>query len=130
MLLVEELEQNNVQVVYNADVNTFVDPQHLKQVFLNLMKNAMQAMSHGGTIKIAAKIRNDAVQVQIADSGTGISKESANHIFDPFFTTRDKGLGLGLSMVKNLVEENGGTICLKSTGEPGTTFEILLSPAK
>ena len=146
MLLTEELGQNGVQIEYDSpahkmagrpahqtvggDVHVFVDPQHLKQVFLNLTKNAIQAMPDGGVIRVTIEKKANSVVVLFSDNGKGIADKSVEKVFDPFFTTKEKGLGLGLSLVKNLVEENGGSIVLQSTGPDGTTFEINLPIAK
>jgi len=150
ILLAEELGKNGVQIEYDSpahktasgsahktaggpghrilggDIQVFVDSQHLKQVFLNLIKNAIQAMPDGGTIQVEIAKENNTAIVRFSDSGTGIANESVEKIFDPFYTTKEQGLGLGLSLVKNLLEENGSSIALQSTDSSGTTFEIRL----
>jgi signal transduction histidine kinase len=138
MLLANEIEHNSIHVervspnrkTADGDTQVFVDPQHLKQVFLNLTKNAIQAMPNGGTICVDIEQMNNNAVVRFSDNGKGISETSVNKIFDPFFTTKEQGLGLGLSLVKNLIEENGGSIVLKSSGPTGTTFEITLPLVK
>jgi signal transduction histidine kinase len=104
----------------------------LVQVFSNLISNALDAMGPGGTLSLSAFARDGGVEFQITDSGTGISLANQQRIFDAFFTTKtDVGTGLGLWVVKDLMEKFGGTIELKSSTEPpnqGTSF-ILFIPS-
>ena len=102
----------------------YVDPQHLKQIFLNLLRNSVQAMSNSGTVFVNVKLLKDRAQILFADTGPGIKPEFADKIFDPFFTTREKGTGLGLAIVKNLVEENGGKIKVIDDKKAGAAFLI------
>ncbi|MCI0493644.1 ATP-binding protein, partial [candidate division KSB1 bacterium] len=104
----------------------FVDPQHLKQVFLNLLKNSIDAMPDGGTIFVNIISQKDGVKIFYSDTGPGIPVELADKIFQPFFTTREKGTGLGLAIIKNLIAENGGSIRYVPSGEAGALFEIKL----
>ena len=76
-------------------------------------------MGKGGTLTIKARTDKDKVSLSITDTGCGISKENMNKLFEPLFTTRAKGIGLGLSVSKNLVEVNGGSIAVES---PSTEF--------
>jgi signal transduction histidine kinase len=99
----------------------------MKQVFLNLILNATQAMPRGGKLDIATSIsKNKRVRIQVVDSGTGISEKHLSKIFDPFFTTKapGEGTGLGLTLVHNIIERWGGTIQVESQGVKGTTFTI------
>jgi len=99
----------------------------MKQVFLNLILNATQAMPRGGRLDIATSIsKNERVRIQVADSGTGIPEKHLYKIFDPFFTTKapGEGTGLGLTLVHNTIERWGGTIQVESQGVKGTTFTI------
>jgi signal transduction histidine kinase len=102
----------------------FIDPQHLKQIFLNLLGNSIQAMSKSGTIFVNVKLLKDSAQITYADTGPGIKPELVDKIFEPFFTTREKGTGLGLAVVKNLVDENRGKIKLIESKNIGATFLI------
>jgi len=112
----------------------FIDPLQISQVLVNLITNAYQAMGKGGTLTIKAKTENDTLSVSIKDTGCGISKENMNKLFEPLFTTRARGIGLGLSVSKNLVEVNGGSIEVESpstalgTGKEGkgSTFTVIL----
>ena len=103
------------------------DPDQLGQVFSNVILNALQAMSEGGTLTITSESPNpEWINVSVTDTGTGISKEDLEQIFNPLFTTKAKGIGLGLSVIKVLVEAHGGTIDVQSTVENGSTFTIKL----
>jgi PAS domain S-box-containing protein len=101
-----------------------LDPVQVKQVLVNLIKNAMQAMTRGGVLTVATGVAVDGVWVSIADEGAGIPREQLNRIFEPFFTTKKKGSGLGLMIVQRIVREHGGLIKLESNVGQGTTFRI------
>lgn len=99
----------------------------MKQVFLNLILNATQAMPRGGKLEIAtSSTESEQVRIKIADSGTGIPEENLSKIFDPFFTTKapGEGTGLGLTLVHTIIERWGGTIQVESQRVKGTTFTI------
>lgn len=107
------------------------DPNHMKQIFLNLIVNALQAMGQGGRLAIAASFSVDGlVRIVVRDTGPGIPIEFRERIFDPFFTTKDpcEGTGLGLFITKTLVERFGGRIEVSSDVGRGTSF-ILMIPA-
>jgi signal transduction histidine kinase len=130
-LLAGELNHIGIKFDQESDeIFAFVDPQHLKQVFLNLIKNSIEAMSNGGTIFVNIISQRDQVKILYSDTGTGIPAELAEKIFQPFFTTREKGTGLGLAIVKNLIAENGGSIRLVRSNEAGARFEIVLPKYK
>jgi signal transduction histidine kinase len=103
-----------------------LDPAQIKQVLVNLIKNAMQAMTKGGVLTVETGSGAEGVWVSIADTGCGIPQEQLNRIFDPFFTTKKKGSGLGLMIVQRIVREHGGLIKLESHLGQGTTFRIWL----
>jgi PAS domain S-box-containing protein len=105
---------------------TPIDPTQIQQVLVNLMKNAMQAMTKGGTLTLQTGEGADGVWVSVADTGGGIPQEQINRIFDPFFTTKKKGTGLGLMIVQRIVRAHGGRIELESQVGRGTTFRIHL----
>jgi len=105
------------------------DPDQLKQVFLNLVTNAVQAMgAEGGTIIITTRASGEYVQVSVADSGPGISVEDLPKVFDPFFTKRAEGTGLGLTIVHRIIDEHEGRIEVESTPD-GTCFDVTLPAA-
>jgi PAS domain S-box-containing protein len=107
------------------------DHLQLRQLFLNLLTNASDAMPHGGTLTMRATTgvldAADAVEIDFADTGEGISAENLKKIWDPFFTTKmeGKGTGLGLAICRRIVEEHGGTIDLESEPGSGTTVHIV-----
>jgi signal transduction histidine kinase len=106
------------------------DPSMLRQAFLNLALNACQAMPNGGTLRIsAAAARGRRVDISVEDTGTGIKPEHLGRIFDLYFTTRDKGNGIGLSMVYRTVQQHDGEIEVQSTEGRGTTFRMSLPQA-
>lgn len=105
----------------------------LSQVFVNLFNNAIDAMGpHGGEIGMSAERRGEYLFIRVADTGPGIPPHLADQIFDPFFTTKPpgEGIGVGLSIVYNIVQEFGGTIRLVEQDAPGCTFEIVLRAAR
>lgn len=104
------------------------DPMQLKQVFMNLLMNAVDAMPGGGALTM--KTRYDAatqtVRVEISDTGKGIDAAVSDKIFQPFFTTKAKGTGLGLAISKRLVEDHGGKIGIEPNAGGGATFKVSL----
>jgi signal transduction histidine kinase len=110
----------------------WIDTEQMKQVFMNLILNAIQAMNEGGSITLATRAvsRNGSgpsgefVQVEIRDTGIGIPEENLQHIFDPFFTSKDEGSGLGLAVSHQIVQEHGGFVTVESTVGKGTVFFV------
>jgi len=98
--------------------------QELKQVFLNLMKNAIDAMNSGGQLTVYGTLTATAYTVAIRDTGTGIPPERISHIFEPFYTTKSSGSGLGLAVTKKIVESHQGEIEVDSVPDIGTTFYV------
>jgi signal transduction histidine kinase len=103
-----------------------LDPGQMKQVLVNLLKNAMQATNKGGSITLSSGFTPDAVWLSVADTGSGIPPELLNQIFQPFYTTKQKGTGLGLMIVQRIVRDHDGRIELESKPGRGTTFKIWL----
>jgi signal transduction histidine kinase len=103
-----------------------MDSAQMKQVLLNLIKNAMQAMTRGGSLTVQTGSGGDTVWISISDTGGGIPQEQINHIFEPFYTTKKKGTGLGLMIVQRIVRQHDGRIELESHVGQGTTFRIQL----
>ncbi len=103
-------------------------PDQIKQVILNMLSNAEQAIpKEGGQIKISSKLLKTRINIDIYDSGTGIKNKDLVSVFEPFFTTKAiKGTGLGLSVSYGIIKEHGGEIRVKSLPGKGTTFTITL----
>ncbi|MBE0675822.1 MAG: HAMP domain-containing histidine kinase [Bacteroidales bacterium] len=109
-------------------IMVFADREHLNSVFSNLVKNAIQAIpqQRSGLVKISLNMEGDRVIVKISDNGDGIPEELKIRLFTPYFTTKSSGSGLGLSIVKRLVEGMGGQISFESVQGEGTTFMVSL----
>jgi two-component system, sporulation sensor kinase E len=105
---------------------TRIDATQMQQVLVNLIKNASQAMTTGGTLTLQTGENNDGVWVAVTDTGGGIPQEQINRIFEPFYTTKKKGSGLGLMIVQRIVRAHNGRIELESNVGRGSTFRIWL----
>jgi signal transduction histidine kinase len=103
---------------------TVTDVNQLSQVFVNLILNAADAMPDGGTLTIRSGQTEGSIEVQVKDTGTGISPEDLPRVFDPFFTTKEKGTGLGLSVSYGIIKGLGGIITVESEPGRGTTFTV------
>ena len=128
-LLRPELENRGLTVKMKLARNltaTPIDATQMQQVLVNLVKNAMHAMSSGGVLTLQTGENSDDVWVSVADTGGGIPQEQITRIFEPFFTTKKKGSGLGLMIVQRIVRAHGGRIELESHVGRGTTFRIWL----
>lgn len=107
------------------------DPDQMSQVFINLVMNAVHAMPDGGTLRVGLAPEEQMVKLTVADTGHGIPRDMVKRIFEPFFTTKEfgQGTGLGLTVVKSIIEEHQGVIEVESEEGKGTTFMILLPRA-
>jgi len=102
-------------------------PEKLKQVFLNLLMNTIEALRNGGKVKISAKIIGQHIDIRVSDNGTGIAKENLSKIFEPFYTTKAKdGIGLGLSVCYGIIQWHKGDISVSNNSDGGATFQISL----
>ena len=122
-------EQQGIKVVFDlADNLPELRCGELIQVFLNLTKNAYDAMKGGGSLTLTSRLEGEKAVISIGDSGCGMPDEIVNRIFDPFFTTKgpSEGTGLGLAICHDIVEKHGGTIVVDSVLDQGTTFTISL----
>jgi signal transduction histidine kinase len=103
-----------------------VDAEQIKQVLLNLVLNAVQAMPTGGEIALRSRQANGSVLLEVADQGVGIPRENLERIFDPFFTTRAGGTGLGLSIAYQIINRHGGQLSVRNNPGRGVTFTVVL----
>jgi len=119
-----------IQCDIDESVSIHGDPSRIRQVLWNLLINASQAIEPPGTITLTAACarqnESDAVVITVADTGTGIDRESLPMIFDPFFTTKSDGTGLGLAIAYRIIEDHQGTIDVKSVVGKGTIFTMTL----
>jgi two-component system, NtrC family, sensor histidine kinase HydH len=102
------------------------DPEQLKQVLLNLVMNASQAMPQGGTVLLEAQRHENSVDIDVHDQGGGIEEENLDRIFDPFFTTKGNGTGLGLSVAHQIVSQHSGTLTIARNSPQGVTVRVSL----
>jgi PAS domain S-box-containing protein len=120
---------NKVQINMSIDEDLapiYGDESQLKQVFLNIIKNAIEAMPNGGNLIIQAYRQNNHVVLKFIDQGCGIPKDQISRLGEPFLTTKEKGFGLGLMVSYNIIEAHRGTIFFESELNQGTTVNILL----
>ena len=128
-LLTPELENRGVHIKTKLARQlpmTPIDATQIQQVLVNLVQNAKQAMTRGGTLTIQTGEAAEAVWVSVADTGGGIPEEQLNRIFEPFYTTKKKGTGLGLMIVQRIVRAHKGHIEVESQVGRGTSFRIWL----
>ncbi|WP_461200774.1 two-component system sensor histidine kinase NtrB [Anoxybacillus sp. TBDG-1] len=125
-LLQQTLEAKNIRVHVRLDpVPLSIDPKQMMQVLYNLLYNSIEAIEENGTICIYSDV-TETYNMYVYDSGRGIPKEMQKTMFEPFMTTKSSGTGLGLTIVKRIIENHGGTIALHDSSEKGTTFVITL----
>ena len=129
-LVKHESERHQVVLTaeYSPELNVYVDSEKIKQVFLNLVFNGIQAMKNGGSLTIRAFQEFDSqwTAFEIEDTGAGMPKEVVDRIFEPFFTTKQRGTGLGLAIVKKIIDLHGGKIEVSSITGEGTKILIYL----
>jgi len=128
-LLRPELENRELQIRENLARRlplARLDAGQMKQVLVNLIKNAMQAMTRGGVLTVQTGDTADTVWISVSDTGGGIPQDRINHIFEPFYTTKKKGTGLGLMIVQRIVRQHEGRIEVESGVGQGTTFRVRL----
>ncbi len=131
LLLLKTRFRNKIKLVRDFDLNSepvFCYPGQLNQVFLNILNNAIQAISGHGEIRIRTRFRSDKVEIGILDNGSGIPEELKKRIFEPFFTTKPvgQGTGLGLSISYGIIQKHKGSIQMNSVAGEGTEFLIVL----
>lgn len=107
-----------------VDLDISADPERFRQVLVNLINNAVDAMPEGGVLTVKARMEDNVLHLTVEDTGTGIPAENRKRLFEPFFTTKEKGVGLGLLVVKKIVEAHDGVLDIKSEPGKGTAVEI------
>ncbi len=128
-LMMPEMKEASVRVEVKLGKNLppfLMDGEKMKQVFINLIKNAIQSMARGGRLQISSEIRDKICSLTFRDHGIGIPEEHLPHIFDAYYTTKKEGAGLGLMIVSGIIQEHGGKIEVKSRAGKGTVFKIYL----
>jgi two-component system sensor histidine kinase HydH len=123
----QQLKENGyvIRTATNADTPAIrADADMLYQAFLNLLINAMQSMPHGGLIDVTIENKDGWLWVCIEDQGDGVSPSVMEKIWDPFFTTKEKGTGLGLGIVRNIVEAHDGMIRIDNRREKGARVSV------
>jgi two-component system NtrC family sensor kinase len=131
LLVRKQLQENSIKIStsFEGDVaKVYASKNQLRQVFLNMISNARDAMPEGGTLTIKTKSNRGNISIEVIDTGIGIREEHLNKIFDAFFTTKEgvKGVGLGLSVCYGFIKEHGGDIKVSSKRGEGTAFTIIL----
>ena len=115
----------HLEIINEAPCMIYVDPDKIMRVFMNIMKNALEAMEPGGMFSIIAKEASNEVEFQLKDTGKGIPEAIKNRLFESFVSSGKKeGTGLGLAIVKNLIDQHKGRIEVDSAQGQGTTFKI------
>jgi signal transduction histidine kinase len=109
-----------------SDLRFDCDPEQLKQVLLNLVINAIQAMPEGGEVVIASRAEGEKAIIEVRDQGCGVGEEAMRHLYDPFFTTKENGTGLGLPVAHQIVAHLGGVLAARNNPDRGMTFSVEL----
>ncbi|MCR1833025.1 ATP-binding protein [Oceanobacillus caeni] len=125
-LLQTQAKLKNIQIVVEQPIveSIYCDKSQIKQVFLNIVKNAIEAMEEPGKITISVQNTNDYVNIHISDEGPGIPEEILHKLGEPFFTTKQNGTGLGIMISKNIMEDHHGSLEIYKNKEKGSTFKL------
>lgn len=131
----DRAQAHNVHINLNLQINTQAsvmgDPSELREVLVNMVFNAVDAMPEGGRLTLSAAEARDSIEIAVSDTGTGMSPEIRSRIFDPFFTTKGTaGMGLGLAVCYGIIQRHEGTIEIESEVGNGTSFRIRLPIAE
>ena len=121
-------ERRKIQLDLDVPHNLWVDLDHIlmREAFRKLIDNAIEAMPHGGVLTITSLIGRQGLEIEFADSGCGVSDELKERLFEPFATTKHDHAGLGLSMVKEIVQSHQGNVSVDDCPEGGTAFTLLI----
>jgi two-component system, NtrC family, sensor histidine kinase AtoS len=125
--LIEQNAPPGIRFEWDVHENKLcMDGQQMKQVFHNLLRNSMEALEEEGTIRVYTRLDEQRMHIFVEDNGPGIPEELRESIFDPFISSKKTGTGLGLTIIQRIIENHKGTVCIASTGEQGTTFQLTL----
>jgi signal transduction histidine kinase len=128
-LMQEAIQEKGISLEDRLDPNlprVEADPNQIKQVLLNMFKNAMEATEEQGAILVSSGAKDAQVWFSVQDTGKGMSEDVQEKIFHPFYTTKDKGTGLGLAVINKIVTDHHGTITVDSVAGSGSTFTVRL----
>ena len=122
----QSLSQIRIEADLHPDLPRIsIDPEQIAQVLQNLIKNAVEAMPDGGSLRISTlPIDGSGVAVEVQDTGMGMSPETQKEIFTPYYTTKETGTGLGMAIVQRIITDHGGKISVTSTEGVGTTLRL------
>src|ERR1051325_132028 len=131
----DRAQASNIHINLNLQINTHAsimgDPSELREVLVNMVFNAVDAMPEGGRLTLSAEEVNDSIAISVSDTGMGMNHDIRSRVFDPFFTTKGKaGMGLGLAVCYGIIQRHEGTIEIESEVGEGTTFRIRLPIAE
>ncbi|NRF90298.1 GHKL domain-containing protein [Paenibacillus frigoriresistens] len=119
---------NDVQIhtVFDPDIPLInCEENQLKQVVINILKNAIEAMTEGGIIEIIMKVDDNKIVIRFIDQGCGISEDRIGMLGEPFYTTKENGTGLGLMVSQKIIEAHHGSLTIKSQIDKGTTVDLI-----
>jgi len=127
-LMKDTVQEKGVVLEENLSTLPFIqaDPNQMRQVLVNLIKNAMEATEGAGEISLSTEAKDGWVWLSVKDTGKGMSGEVLEKIFHPFFTTKDKGTGLGLAVIHKIITDHHGTITVETAADRGSTFTVKL----
>ena len=128
-LMENYLQERNINLYkeFEPDIpQVLADPTQMKQVFLNILMNAVESMPNGGDLTVKITTVNKSIKIDIIDTGKGMTKESLKNIFEPFFTTKTYGTGVGMAVSLKIIEDHGGNINAESEWGKGTTMSLTL----
>jgi len=124
-LLMTQIPENlKITIDIPSTIQVLADENKIVRVFVNIIKNALDAMPTGGCLTIMGKQTQDLTEISFTDNGSGIPDEVMSKIFSPLVTTKAQGMGFGLAICKRIIEAHGGTIAVKTAKGNGTTFLI------
>ncbi|WP_338786313.1 sensor histidine kinase [Metabacillus sp. FJAT-53654] len=126
--------QHNVTVDFQTglkeNLHILIDESQIKQVLINIIKNAIEAIDNGGNINVSlaqvSHLNDPYIEIEVKDDGNGLTEEQLKKLFTPFYSSKEKGLGLGLSICKQIIESHRGKMEVSSLINEGTTFKIKL----